>query len=309
MLEEQLQTMLLHRTTRHMSLTDAGERYYRRAKKILAERDEANCEARMALTLPEGRIRIHSLPGLAQSHVTAAIVAYQAANPGVCVELKIESRLPNLVEDGYDVSLMTSSHLDDSGYVTRVLGSSYCILAASPDYLERHGTPLTKDDLADHSLLRLDSPLAPPDEWHLEGPQGNFLFTVSRSPFQVNAPEALRYALRSGAGIGALTTYSAIEDLRSGKLVRVLPEYRIRSFKVYAVYASRQYLDAKVRTLLEHLHGTLSPVLDELEQEIETLIHPQLMRAAQRWSRAAMASGMVKGSRADTAGPNRKNDP
>jgi DNA-binding transcriptional LysR family regulator len=271
MLEEALQAMLIHRSTRRLSVTEAGAKYYERARAILADLDNANIEARNATTLTQGRIRVHSSPGLAQSLVTAALVAYQAAHPNVLVDLVIEQSMPNLVEDGFDISLIATAQLPDSNYVSQTLGSNHAVLLASHAYLEQHGTPASPADLAGHSLLRLASPGSPPDEWHLESPSGSIVVPVTNSPFQSNSPEAVRYALRAGAGIGMLAAYSAVDDLRSGALRRVLPQFSVRPFNVYAIYVSRRYLDAKTRTLIEHLRATLSPALASVEDEVERL--------------------------------------
>ena len=270
-LEDHLQTVVLQRTTRHLSLTDAGAKFYERAKAILADFDNATDEARNATSRPQGRIRVHSAPGLAQSIVTTALVTYQAQNPHVSVELDIIQTMPNLVEDGYDISLLSATQLPDSAYVAQALGTAYSILVASPVYLRSGGMPTTPSDLSKHRLLRLNSPVSPPDEWHLEGPGGELLVPVRTSPFQANSPDALRAAIESGAGIGTLATYSVLEDLQTGKLTRVLPQFRLRPFTVFALYASRRYLDAKIRTLLEHLRETLSPALEEIARGVEAL--------------------------------------
>ncbi|MBN3767880.1 LysR family transcriptional regulator [Burkholderia sp. Ac-20365] len=270
-LEEQLQTALLHRTTRHLSLTEAGSRFYERAKAILADLDAAADEARNASVSPVGKVRVHCAPGLAQSTVAAALVSYQRAYPDVSVELKIEQSMPNLVEDGYDVSLISATHLPDSAYVAQSLGAGWALMVASPDYVKQHGMPLTADDLPAHTLLKLESPVAPPDEWHLESTEHVHVLTLTHAPLQVNAPDVLRAMLLGGAGIGTLATYTAVEDLVAGTLVRVLPQYRLRPFTVYAVYPSRRYLEAKVRTLLDHLRATLTPALEEAIDRIEAL--------------------------------------
>jgi DNA-binding transcriptional LysR family regulator len=272
-LEKHLGIRLLHRTTRHIGLTDSGERYFARLKTILSELDFAVDEARSALTRPYGRLRLHSVPGLGQKHVTGAIVQYQLQNPEVKIELSLSQRIPNLVEDGFDISLLAMPALPDSGYVATTLGASYSILVASPDYIKRRGAPATLFELSGHTCLRLELPNASADEWHMQGQTGTYLFNVPDSPFQVNMSEALRQAIRAGVGIGPLAVYSAIDDIRDGRLVRVLPTYRLQKLNVYAVYHSRQYIDAKVTTFLEHLRLTLSPALEDEEKEIERLTY------------------------------------
>jgi DNA-binding transcriptional LysR family regulator len=270
-LEKQLQATLLRRSTRHLSLTEVGTRYYERSKAILADIDFAQAEARSLVTTPSGLLRVHSSPGLAQRFVTAALVAYQHEHPDVSVELGIEQEVPNLVEDGYNVSLVCASRLADSSYVARALGTTHSVLVASPAYLSKHGVPRTPADLADHVLLRFSSPVASANEWQLESADGTVTVEVDASPFQVNAPDALAHALRIGTGIGALALYSVFDDLRSGALVRVLPQYRLRPFTVYALYPQARYPDAKVRTLIEYLRTTIHDGLVSMQRELETI--------------------------------------
>jgi DNA-binding transcriptional LysR family regulator len=269
LLEDHLGALLIHRTTRHLSMTDVGDRYYRRLKAILADIDVANTEARSATLVPQGRIRIHSMPGLAESHMTAAIVAWQEANPEVSVDLRIEQRLPNLVEEGFDVSLLAAPQLPDSGYTSRTLGTTYGVLVASPKYLEKNGTPQTIDELKAHRLIRLESPLGPTDEWALEGPEGSTTISVPLSTFQANSANAVAFALRSVGGIGTLASYNAIDDLKNGTLMRVLPQYRLRTLKIVALYPNRRYLDAKVSSLLDYLRDHMAPTIASIHATID----------------------------------------
>jgi DNA-binding transcriptional LysR family regulator len=269
LLEDHLGALLIHRTTRHLSMTDVGDRYYRRLKAILADIDLANTEARSATSVPQGRIRIHSMPGLAESHMTAAIVAWQETYPEVSVELRIEQRLPNLVEEGFDVSLLAAPKLPDSGYMSRTLGTTYGVLVASPKYLGKKGTPQSIDELKAHRLIRLESPLGPTDEWALEGPDGNVTVSVPLSSFQANSANAVAFALRSVGGIGTLASYNIIDDLKNGTLVRVLPQYRLGALKIVALYPNRRYLDAKVSSLLDYLRDYMAPTIASIHATID----------------------------------------
>ncbi|WP_175780240.1 LysR family transcriptional regulator [Burkholderia anthina] len=268
-LETYAQIRLLHRTTRKIALTDSGRRYFERLLSILGDVDQANAEARNALVRPYGRLRVHTMPGLGQSHVTASAVAYQASFPDVAIEMTYSQRMPNLVEEGYDVSVVTASSLPDSGYIAHSCGTSYSVLVASRAYLDHCGVPSTPADLMNHTCLRLDTPAEANGEWLLHGAGGETVsHAVLAAPFQANAPEALSIALRAGLGIGSLAIYSVIDDLRSGQLVRVLPDYRLTMLDVYAMYASRRFLDAKVRTFVDHVRATLAPALQADERAL-----------------------------------------
>ncbi|WP_175855267.1 LysR family transcriptional regulator [Burkholderia anthina] len=282
-LETYAQIRLLHRTTRKIALTDSGRRYFERLLSILGDVDQANAEARNALVRPYGRLRVHTMPGLGQSHVTASAVAYQASFPDVAIEMTYSQRMPNLVEEGYDVSVVTASSLPDSGYIAHSCGTSYSVLVASRAYLDHCGVPSTPADLLNHTCLRLDTPAEANGEWLLHGAGGETVsHAVLAAPFQANAPEALSIALRAGLGIGSLAIYSVIDDLRSGQLVRVLPDYRLTMLDVYAMYASRRFLDAKVRTFVDHVRATLAPALQADERALAEIAEVAAPRGRDR---------------------------
>jgi DNA-binding transcriptional LysR family regulator len=129
-----------------------------------------------------------------------------------------------------------------------------------------HGTPATVDDLAHHMCLQVAMSIFPADRWTLTGPDGEREFALPDTRFKVNVPDALAVALHEGMGIGALPTLSVRTAFRNGSLVRVLPEYRLQQYlNVYAVYASRQYLDAKIKTWIEFLKQWVADALQEDE--------------------------------------------
>jgi DNA-binding transcriptional LysR family regulator len=169
--------------------------------------------------------------------------------------------MPDLLDEGYDVALVLAQHLPDSGLVSQRLGSAFSITCASPAYLERNGVPQSPADLRNHVCLRMLTPVFPTDEWTFDGPSGQETIALGSSTFQVNVAEALAVAVREGMGIGLIPIYSAIAGLRSGELVWVLPEYTSQEMNLYALYASRQYLDAKIRTWVEYLRDGLPATL------------------------------------------------
>ncbi|TDN63246.1 LysR family transcriptional regulator [Paraburkholderia sp. BL10I2N1] len=271
-LEDELRVRLFHRTTRRITLTDAGERYYRRCQQILADLDYADAEAGDALNEPYGTLRVHAMPGLGQTHLAACIVDYQKRYPNVNIELVLSSTMPRLVEEQFDVSVVTAQALPDSGYVSQVTGTSYSVLVAAPSYLEKHPPSRSPEDLERHACVRIQSPASPANDWQLESAD-SVLSISSTARFRVNDPEALRMALRAGAGIGALAVYSAIDDLRAGTLVRVLPQFQLPTRKVYSVYASRRYIDAKIRTFVDFLKDDLGARISSQESALNTRTH------------------------------------
>jgi DNA-binding transcriptional LysR family regulator len=270
-LETRLRTRLLNRSTRRVALTEAGQRYLARCERILAFIDEAEAEAADAHALPSGRLRVHATTSFGQTYVVPAIVRYQARYPAVSVELTLSQHVPDLLDDGYDVTLqLTATDLPDSALVSHRLGTSHSVLCAAPGYLVERGIPQCVEDLAHHPCMQLFTPLFPRDRWHLEGPDGVERFTLPQASLLLNTADALAVALREGAGIGAVPMSTAVPALRSGALLRVLPDHRLQNLTAYAIYASRQYLDAKIRTFVEFLREFIPKALADDEAALQT---------------------------------------
>lgn len=175
-LENVLDTRLLQRSTRRLSVTDAGRRFYERCTKILADLENAEAEASNAALKPRGTLRVHCVPGLARQLVTSAVLEYRREFPEVTVDLLLSQRMPNLLEDQLDVSILIARTLPDSAYVSQKIGVSHCVLVASPAYLERHPAPVTPEDLNDHQCLLLGTVDYVRDEWQLKSKAGDATF-------------------------------------------------------------------------------------------------------------------------------------
>lgn len=259
-LEAHLRTRLMNRSTRRLALTTAGERYLKRCQQILADVDTAEEEASCAHERPTGALRMHSFASIGQHYVLPAISRYRTQYPEVRVELTLSQRMPDLFEGSSDVSVVTASSLPNSDLVSLLLGSTFNILCASPAYLRTHGAPQQPRDLAHHECLILQTPAFPANDWLLEGPSGSELMQVS-GPVQVNIAESLVVAIREGMGIGMLPLYAAIDGLRDGSLVRVLPQHTLQRMNIYALYPSRKFIDAKTRTWVEFLRAHMPKVI------------------------------------------------
>src|SRR6266702_2428385 len=149
-LEAHLRTRLLNRTTRRIALTEAGERYLQRCEQILAYVDQAEAEASDAHARPSGKLKVHSMPGFGQHYVMPMISLYQQQYPTVQVDLTLAQRVPDLLDEGYDVSIVLAADLPDSGLMSQRLGSAFSIACASPAYVEKHGMPRVPSDLTHH---------------------------------------------------------------------------------------------------------------------------------------------------------------
>jgi DNA-binding transcriptional LysR family regulator len=260
-LETHLRTRLLNRTTRRLALTEAGQRFRQRCEQIIAYVDQAEAEASDAHSRPSGKLKVHAMTSFGQHYVVPAIGRYQQRYPQVHIELALAQRVPDLIDEGYDVALVLALDLPDSILVSQRLGSAFSIACASPAYLERNGVPQVPADLNRHTCLQMVTPIFPANEWIFDGPNGQETFALGAATFQVNVAEALAVAVREGMGIGLVPIYSAISGLRSGQLVRILPEYTSQEMNLYALYPSRRYLDAKIRTWVEFLRDQLPPTL------------------------------------------------
>lgn len=260
-LEARLQTRLINRTTRRLALTEAGVRYLQRCEKILEEMREADEEAGTAHTVPVGRLKIHAMSAIGNHYVIDAIAKYRETHPTVMFDLTVTNRLPDLLEEGYDMSIVLARDLPDSGFVAQRLGVTYSILCASPDYLQKRGHPDTPGALGEHECLRIVNTVMPAENWAFEGPEGVETVNIPLSAFHVNTADAMTVAIKKGMGIGIQPIASAVEGLKAGTLVRILPEYHFEEFSVFAIYPSRKFVDAKIRTWVEFLKDYIPKLL------------------------------------------------
>jgi DNA-binding transcriptional LysR family regulator len=260
-LEARLHTRLINRTTRRLALTEAGLRYLQRCERILDDVREADEEAGTAQTLPVGRLKIHAMSAIGNHYVIDAIARYREIHPTVMFDLTLTNRVPDLLEEGYDMSIVLARELPDSGFVAQRLGITYSILCASPAYLEKRGTPHSPDALAEHECLRIVNTVMPVEHWTFDGPQGLETITIPVSPFHINTADGMTIAIRKGMGIGIQPIASAVDGLRAGTLVRVLPEYRLEELNLFAIYPSRKFVDAKTRTWVDFLKQSIPELL------------------------------------------------
>ncbi|MBA1376447.1 LysR family transcriptional regulator [Pseudomonas brassicacearum] len=260
-LEARLHTRLINRTTRRLALTEAGVRYLERCEKILDDVREADDEAAVAQTRPTGRLKVHAMSAIGNHYVIDAIARYQQTYPSVMFDLTLTNRVPDLLEEGYDMSIVLARDLPDSGFVAQRLGITYSILCASPAYLQKHGCPQTPTALGEHACLRIVNTVMPAEHWVFEGPQGVETITVPVSPFHINTADGMTIAIKKGMGIGIQPIASAVSGLESGTLTRVLPEYRLEELNLFAIYPSRKFVDAKIRTWVAFLKQTIPDML------------------------------------------------
>ncbi len=252
-LEDRLGAQLLNRTTRQMSLTDVGQAYYERCLSILENVDEAEQLASAQAHAPKGLLRMTAPVTFSIAHLGGPVSHFLADNPDVTIELALNDRLIDIVEEGFDLAIRISRRLRDSNLIAVRLCSSRAVCTASPDYLKRHGEPQHPRDLLQHQCLRYSN-LGPAQEW-------TFIDPGSRQPLQVavsgriitNNGEVLREAAVGGEGITYGPSFIASADIRAGRLVPILKAYVAAPFGIYAVYPPNRHISAKVRRLVDHL--------------------------------------------------------
>jgi len=257
-LEAELGVRLLHRTTRKLSLTPAGEQYLRHCLTIRDQAEQAQAELDQMRVEPRGVLRVVCPVTLAQAVLGPVLPEYLAQHPQVRLEMQVSNRVVNLVEEGVDVALRVRSSLEDSGsLIIKRLGLSHGVLVASPTLLQTHGTPQTPQDLGKYPSVAMSAT------------QGKLRLELSGSD-QQNTPiskqvltsrplcitddlSTLRYIILGGVGMGMLPDYMCQDDIASGRLVRILPDWSLTPAIVHAVYPSRRGLAPAVRTFLDFL--------------------------------------------------------
>ncbi len=246
-LEVHLGVRLLHRTTRKLSLTEAGERYFEHAAQALTAAGQAEDAVTELQSEPQGKLKISSPMSFGRLHVAPLIPKLLPRYPKLQIDLVMDDRKVDLVAAGFDVAIR-SGRLPDSTLIARKLAPLRQVLCASPDYIDRHGLPGTPAELTGRNCV-LFSYSSDANEWTLNGEDGPEIVLVSGS-YRVNNSEALLEALREGVGIGRLPTFVAGPDLKTGRLVKLFESYRIPDQTFYAVFPEREYLPAKVRAFL-----------------------------------------------------------
>ena len=251
-IEDRLGAQLFQRTTRRLTLTDAGQRYLEACERILAEIEEADAEAAADVAEPRGTLRVNAPLSFGFRQVVPALADFAGLHPQLTVDLGLTDRFVDLVEEGWDLAIRLGA-LRDSALIARRLAPAMIVLCASPDYLARHGVPKTLADLAGHNCLGYTLPTAATAGRWLFGADGSVPVEVSGN-LRANNGDALRAAALAGQGVIYQPTFLVAEDIRAGRLVCVhLDEAPFRFGSVYAVYAPSRHVPAKVRSFIDFL--------------------------------------------------------
>ena len=253
-LEERLGAKLLHRTTRKLSTTEAGQRFYERVAQILAAAQEAENLVSGIAGDPSGRLRISAPTSFGRLHVAPHLKPFLDRWPRLQVELDLSDAYTDLVAERVDVAVRVAANVDP-GLTAHRLAPNRRFLCASAAYPAEHGTPLRLKDLARHRLLAADGQLP----WRLQGKHGP-VSIPGASILRTNSSEVVRELLLTGMGIALRSTWDIGPDLRAGRLRVVLPEHPgATDVSIFAVHPASNYLPAGVLRFIEHLRVLYAP--------------------------------------------------
>lgn len=248
-LEAHLGVLLLNRTTRRMSRTEAGARYYENVARILDELEEADTSLGPMQQMPSGLLRVTAPMTLTLTRLSAAMPKFLERYPKLTVDLQTESRRVNIVEEGFDIAIRISDNLIDSSLIAKKLMTMQAVVCGSPSYLERFGTPKAPDDLRDHNCIQFTLS-AHVDEWEFRT-GGRSVRVPINGRYKVTSSLAVRDALLAGFGLSLLPHLYVRDDIEQGRLQTVLDDWSAVETTVFAVYPSRRYVSAKVRAFLD----------------------------------------------------------
>ncbi|WP_250499200.1 LysR family transcriptional regulator [Caballeronia sp. GAWG1-5s-s] len=250
-IEARLNARLLQRTTRRLSLTDAGQTYYERSKQILEAFAEANREVSDSQATVRGVLRVEAPVTFGAMHLGDVIARYVRDHPQVNVEVDLGDRYVDLLDAGIDVAIRIG-RLDDPALVTRRIAPCRMVVCASPEYIERQGAPRTPDDLLGAPRLVFSEAVSAGD-WTLFDADNRAYVIDGPSRISANNTQMLLSAALAGAGIAYGPSFVFGEHVRRGELVALLPDYRATELLVQAVYPGARRIPLKVRRFVEYL--------------------------------------------------------
>jgi DNA-binding transcriptional LysR family regulator len=250
-LEDELGALLLNRTTRQFSLTEAGHTYYHRAVEIVREIDSLSDTVRESSGDVRGRIKMSAPRTFADAAIGQSLVDFAKENPQITLEVRLDDRFVDLVEEGFDLSIRIT-RLESSSLIARRLAPFSTRLCASPELIAKHGTPKQPQDLSNLPCI-IDTNGRWLSNWPFRNEAGETISVPVSGPMEVNSPLVARAAAISGLGFAILPDFVAAQAIADGTLVSVLDDRIPRDGGIFVVYPHRRYLPAKVRALVDFL--------------------------------------------------------
>lgn len=256
-LEGELGARLFHRTTRSLTLTEAGRSYFERASRILAELEEANRSVTQLQSAPRGQLRVNAPMSFGLLHLAPAVPDFLERYSEVEVDMTLNDRFVDLVDEGFDVAVRIG-HLEDSSLVARKLAPIRRAVCASPAYLKARGTPVQPNDLKTHDCLCYSN-VALSHEWRFVTENGRPWPVEVRGRLSANNGDVLKAAALRGLGLAILPTFIVGSDLQAGTLVTVLDKFVAQDMTLNAVYPHSRHLSPKVRAFVDFLAERFGP--------------------------------------------------
>lgn len=249
-LESRLGAQLLRRTSRGMSLTEAGEDFYQSAVRLLDDYDAAESRIGHRQNSPAGRIRVAMSAGFGRMHVLPRLPEFFSRYPEIVIETDVSDRHVNLVEERVDLAIRIGT-LADSNLIARRIGTGEAAIVASPEYLARRGEPKTPEELADHDCVVFVAH-GVPATWDIRTPAGPVAIEP-RGRLYTNDAENIRASVLQGLGIARVPTWLFPDELDSGTVTRLFPAHALDTHSIYAVRASGRLMSSKVKVLIDFL--------------------------------------------------------
>ena len=261
-LEARYNTRLLNRSTRHVSLTETGQQFYKACLNILADMSEVESQILGTQECLKGSLRITAPSDMGQQHIMPVLSKFVEDNPEIIPHLHLNDDIINITEEGFDCAIRYGG-LPDSSLVARKLASNHRVLCASPDYLKKNGTPKSPQELSKHNCLTMTRGTEPLTNWHFQSKKGLESIAIKASRSSNNGALIRRWAIE-GAGIALKSYIEVIDDLKEKRLIMVLEDYmpdfnkkgsqsQFSNADVHIIYPSRQYLPKRVQAFINAL--------------------------------------------------------
>lgn len=253
-LEDRLQVRLLQRTTRKMIVTNEGQTFYWQAKAIINATIEAENTLSLDQASPQGMLRVNVPVSFGILHLAPLWQKFLDKYPQIELDITLSDRIVNLLEEGYDLAVRIGN-LENSSLISRKLTTTRMIIAASPTYIDQYGMPMHLNDLKQHKII-IYSHWAKKEQWSFN--KDNTFHSVNlKASVYCNNGDTCRQIMLQGGGISTQPDFIIGQDIQQGKLVEVLPNYKIENFNIYAVYPSRKLLPLRTRCLIDFLVSEL----------------------------------------------------
>jgi DNA-binding transcriptional LysR family regulator len=247
-LEQRLGARLLHRTTRRLTLTEAGEALFGRSAAALAELGNAEKDVAQLTGAPRGLLRVSAPLYFGSVSLAPLLKDFRAHYPDITLDLHLDDRLVDLVKERFDVAVRIAE-LADSSLVARRLAPCPLVLVAAPAYLKRRGVPKAPSDLPAHDCVTF-SLSRTPNEWRFRDPKGRWIAVTVNSPIRCNSDFAIKQAAVDGLGLAMFPNFFVERELADGRLVHLLPDVKSTELSINVVYATRRNLLPKVRAFV-----------------------------------------------------------